>query len=401
MLCLDEGNRRLDAQMTSDDELVKPAPLKIEQSVLDDLRHRLASTRWPEDETVDDWSQGVPLDALRGLCAYWLDTYDWRRCETLLNRWNPNRSVVDGLGIHFLHIRSPVAAALPMIMTHGWPGSLIEFHRCIGPLTNPVAHGGKAEDAFHVVVPSLPGFGFSDKPSDTGWTVDRIADAWTTLMRRLGYKRWVAQGGDWGAFVSAAIGVAAPPGCSGIHLNMLGIAPRPGDENDPTPDAKRAMALSKQFAAEESGYSKVQRTRPQTIGYALTDSPAGQAAWIYEKLKAWSDPSRPPEATFGLDAILDNVMMYWLPRAATSSARLYWESLDEADLSRPISLPVGISLFPHDASTTPRHWAERVFSNIVHWREVEAGGHFGAFEQPEIFVREVRDAFRGLRQSGD
>ena len=386
--------------MEADDEKVEPARLAIEQKELDDLRRRLELARWPEAETVEDWSQGAPLELVRALCAYWRDGYDWRRCEAMLNSWNPHRTLLNDISIHFLHIRSPEPSALPMVMTHGWPGSVIEFHRCIGPLTNPAAHGGDARDAFHLVVPSLPGFGFSDKPTRTGWGVDRIAGAWTTLMGRLGYKRWVAQGGDWGAFVAAAIGVTAPVGCVGVHLNMLGIAPRPGDEHDPSPDAQRAMALSMRFAAEESGYSKEQRTRPQTIGYGLTDSPVGQAAWIYEKLKAWSDPSRSPEDTFGMDAMLDNIMLYWLPRAAGSSARLYWESLDEANLGRPISLPVGVSLFPRDASTTPRHWAERVFSNLIHWREVEAGGHFGAFEQPEIFVREVREAFRGLRSPG-
>ena len=383
--------------MEVSDEKVEPARLDIEQKELGDLGRRLDFVRWPEAETVEDWSQGAPLHLVHALCAYWRDEYDWRRCESMLNSWNPQRTLLDGLNIHFLHIRSPEPNALPMVITHGWPGSVIEFHRCIGPLTDPVAHGGEARDAFHLVVPSLPGFGFSDKPTQTGWGVDRVAGAWTVLMGRLGYDRWVAQGGDWGAFVAAAIGVTAPVGCVGIHLNMLGIAPRPGDEHDPSPDAQRAMTLSKRFAAEESGYSKEQKTRPQTIGYGLTDSPVGQAAWIYEKLKAWSDPSRSPEDTFGMDAMLDNIMMYWLPRAAASSARLYWESLDQADLGRPISLPVGVSLFPRDASTTPRHWAERVFSNLIHWRELEAGGHFGAFEQPEIFIREVREAFRVLR----
>ena len=346
---------------------------------------------------MEDWSQGAPLERVRALCAYWRDGYDWRRCETMLNGWNPQRTVLDGLGIHFLHVRSPEPDALPVVMTHGWPGSVIEFHRCIGPLTDPAAHGGDPRDAFHLVLPSLPGFGFSDKPEGTGWGVERIAQAWTTLMGRLGYARWGAQGGDWGAFVTAAIGTAAPQGCVGVHLNMLGVSPQPGDDKDDSPDVRRTFERMKRFGAEEIGYAKEQATRPQTIGYALTDSPAGQAAWIYEKLKAWSDPARSPEEAFGLDAILDNLMLYWLPAAAASSARLYWESLDEAVLRRPIDIPVGVSLFPHDTSIAPRKWAERLFSHIVHWREVEAGGHFGAFEQPDIFVREVSDAFRPMR----
>ena len=379
------------------DDEVEAAPLAVAQGQLDDLRSRLERTRWPERETVEDWSQGAPLERVRALCAYWRDGYDWRRCEAMLNGWNPKRTVLDGLGIHFLHVRSPEPDALPIIMTHGWPGSVIESHRCIGPLTDPATHGGDSRDAFHLVIPSLPGFGFSDKPEGTGWGVERIAQAWTTLMGRLGYARWGAQGGDWGAFVTAAIGSAAPPGCVGVQLNMLGVAPQPGDDKDDSPDVRRTFERMKRFGAEEIGYAKKQATRPQTIGYALTDSPVGQAAWIYEKLKAWSDPARSPEETFGLDAMLDNLTLYWLPGTAAASARLYWESLGDAVLRRPIALPVGVSLFPHDTSTAPRKWAERLFPRIVHWREVEAGGHFGAFEQPEIFVREVRDAFRPMR----
>lgn len=378
------------------DAAIKPAPLNIAEDELVDLRRRLTEARWPERETVTDWSQGAPLDRVRALCDHWLHRYDWRRCEAMLNGWSPHLTVVDGLAVTFFHIRSPEPGALPMIMTHGWPGSVVEFNRVVGPLTDPVAHGGDARDAFHLVLPCLPGYGFSQKPDAPGWTVDRIAQAWPVLMSRLGYDGWVAQGGDWGASVTGRLAAAAPPGCLAIHLNTANIAPDPGDADDLSSGARRAQDRAKDYATHEIGYAKQQSTRPQTLAYALTDSPAGQAAWIYEKYKAWMDPAQEPEAVFGLDAMLDNIMLYWLTRTGGSSARLYWESLGGATLTDPIALPVAVSLFPHDVTYTPRHWAERVMSNIVSWNEVEAGGHLAAFEQPDIFVREVRNAFRSM-----
>ena len=284
-----------------------------------------------------------------------------------------------------------------MVMTHGWPGSIIEFAQVIGPLSNPVATGGKACDAFHLVVPSLPGYGFSDKPTEPGWGIERIARAWATLMNRLGYGHWVAQGGDWGAAVTAEIGAAAPPGCRAVHLNTVSMTPPEGAAADDDPMTKKALALMKRYGSLEIGYARQQATRPQTLGYGLVDSPAGQAAWIYEKYKSWMDVRREPEDVFGLDAMLDNIMMHWLPRSGASSARLYWESLGQAALSKRIDLPVAISIFPDDITMAPRGWAERLFPKIVHWAEVSRGGHFGAFEEPELFVDEVRSAFRAIR----
>ena len=381
----------------SETSSVEPFHLAVPQTELDDLSRRLEATRWPEPETVDDWSQGAPLRRVQALCAHWLDGYDWRRCEEMLNGFGQHRTVIDGLGIHFLHVRSPERDALPMVMTHGWPGSVIEFHRVIGPLTNPVAHGGRAEDAFHLVVPSLPGYGFSDKPTAPGWGIERVADAWATLMGRLGYDRWVAQGGDWGAAVTAEIGARAPPGCAAVHLNTVSMSPPSGSGTDDDPDVKRTLELMERYATQEIGYARQQATRPQTLGYGLVDSPAGQAAWIYEKYKGWMDPGLEPEDVFGRDAMLDNVMLYWLPRNGASSARLYWESLRRAALSKRVELPVAVSIFPDDITMAPRRWAESLFPNIVHWNEVARGGHFGAFEQPDLFTEELRQAFRSLR----
>ena len=380
------------------DEIV-PFTLRIPQDELDDLRQRLVRTRWPEKEPVGDWSQGAPLDKVRALCAYWADGYDWRRCEAMLNGFGQHHTTISDLGIHFLHVRSPHADALPLILTHGWPGSVVEFHQVIGPLTDPVAHGGDASDAFHLVVPSLPGYGFSDRPSTPGWSVQRIATLWVTLMGRLGYHhRFAAQGGDWGAAITAAIGAMKPSGCVGIHLNMAMFSPQPGDAAHPTAGAAKAVALQKRYQKELSGYSKEQSTRPQTLGYALTDSPVGQAAWIYEKFYDWTDHQGSPEDVLSRDEMLDNIMLYWLPGTAASSARLYWESFsDDASIAQKIDLPAGVSVFPKDIIQAPREWAERSLKNLVYWNEVERGGHFAAFEQPELFVREVRACFRRVR----
>lgn len=377
-------------------EPIVPFSLAIPESALDDLRRRLAATRWPERETVGDWSQGAPLDAVRDLVAYWADGYDWRRCEAMLNGFGQHRTVIDGLGIHFIHVRSPHATALPLIMTHGWPGSVVEFHKVIGPLTDPTAHGGSAADAFHLVIPSLPGYGFSDKPAGTGWNVARVAAAWAVLMRRLGYARYAAQGGDWGSAVTVALGALRPPELSGIHLNMITTgAHQPG--TDPDPAERAAFAAMAAYQRHESGYAKLQSTRPQTLGYALADSPVGQAAWIYEKLRAWSDCGGDPATVFTADEILDNIMLYWLPNAGASAARLYWESLSQGLAGKQLDLPVACSIFPRELSCPPRAWAEQAFSNIIHWNTLERGGHFAAFEQPALFVRELRDSLRQLR----
>ena len=378
-------------------DAIEPFHLAVPEAALDDLRDRLSRTRWPEREAVGDWSQGVPLDRMRPLCTYWRDGYDWRRCEAMLNAWGQHRTTIGGLGIHFLHVHSPEPDALPMLMTHGWPGSVVEFSKVIGKLTDPASHGGDRRDAFHLVLPSLPGYGFSDKPVEPGWGVDRIAQAWITLMQRLGYRRWVAQGGDWGAVVTSVIAAQRPPGCLAAHLNTLTLPPGPGDDIDPAPDAKAAFEAMRRFTKEEIGYARQQSNRPQTLGYGLADSPAGQAAWIVEKLHAWADGDDGEPMQFSQDEILDNVMLYWLPNAAAASARLYWESMADASMARRIDMPVGVSIFPRDTTRAPRAWAERYFSDIIHWGEPERGGHFAAFEQPDIFVREVRQCFRGGR----
>ena len=303
---------------------------------------------------------------------------------------------IDGLPIHFLHVRSPRADALPLILTHGWPGSVIEFLKAIGPLADPEAHGGRAEDAFHLVVPSLPGYGFSGKPAGTGWTLDRIARAWGELMRRLGYPEYVAQGGDWGAMVAYAIGAQQVAGCRGIHLNMVVAPPIPSP--DPSPREAEAIAAMAEFDRSGSGYQRLQSTRPQTIGYALADSPVGQAAWILEKLSAWSDSGGDARTVLSKDEMLDNIMLYWLTNAAASSARLYWEGAQPGGIARdPVTLPAACSIFPKEIMRPTRAWAEQRLRNIVYWNEPDRGGHFAAVEQPELFVAEVRAGFAAMR----
>ncbi|MDD5333883.1 MAG: epoxide hydrolase [Rhodoferax sp.] len=370
--------------------------LAVSDEALSDLRSRLLNTRWPERETVADWSQGVPLERIKALCEYWARDYDWRRCEARLNALGQYRTNIDGLRIHFLHIRSREPNALPLLLTHGWPGSVVEFLDVIGPLTDPAAHGGDGADAFHLVIPSLPGFGFSDKPTGTGWGVERIAAAWISLMKRLGYQRYFAQGGDWGAAVTTAIGMLAPPECAGVHLNMPLIYPDKTDLAELSEAEQASVAAMKFYRSSDSGYAKQQRTRPQTLGYGLTDSPAGQAAWIYEKFYAWTDNRGEPESALSRDAMLDNIMLYWLPATAASSARLYWESL-AFFRTQPLALPVGVTIYPKEFSRPSRRWAQRHLADIVHWNETDKGGHFAALEQPQLFVTELRDCFRKIR----
>jgi pimeloyl-ACP methyl ester carboxylesterase len=375
-----------------------PLPFRIEvgDDALEDLRRRLRATRWPERETVEDWSQGIPLAYVQDVCAYWADKYDWRAREARLNRFPQFRTPIDGLGIHFLHVRSPHEGALPLVISHGWPGSVVEFHKVIEPLTNPTAHGGEARDAFHVVCPSLPGYGFSEKPKGPGWKVERIARAWSELMQRLGYTRYAAQGGDWGAMVTTAIGLQDTEHCVGIHLNMPIATPDPETMGSLTEAEKAALASMQHYDRFDSGYSKQQSTRPQTLGYGLVDSPAGQAAWILEKFWSWTDCEGHPENVLTRDELLDNVMLYWIPGTGASSARLYWESFATPSLD-PVSVPTGCSIFPKEIFRTSRRWAEKRFQKLVHFRELPRGGHFAAFEQPETFVSEVRETFRGLR----
>jgi len=376
---------------------ITPFRIAVSDEVLDDLKSRLRKTRWPEPELVDDWSQGAPLTWIREVCRYWADEYDWRRREALLNRFAQFTTAIDGLDIHFLHVRSPHAGAMPLVITHGWPGSVVEFHKVIEPLTNPTAHGGDAADAFHVVCPSLPGFGFSGKPTTTGWGVDRIAAAWAVLMDRLGYSRYGAQGGDWGSAVTASLGAQDPAHCAGIHVT-LAMASRPKVEGEPTPEEARALKGIKGYADWDSGYSKQQSTRPQTLGYGLTDSPSGQAAWILEKFWAWTDCNGHPENILGRDELLDNVMLYWVTATAASSARLYWESFGPGRRAvHKINVPTGVAVYPKEIVTPVRRWMEDTYTDIRHWREMPRGGHFAAFEQPALFVEDVRAWFRTLR----
>lgn len=377
-------------------DVVTPFRIETPEADLEDLRERLNRTRWPDPETPDDWSQGIPLAYVQELVTYWREHYDWRRAETLLNGFPQFRTTIDDVGIHFLHVRSEHADATPLLMTHGWPGSVMEFHKVIGPLVDPAAHGGDAADAFHVVCPSLPGYGFSDKPTRPGWGVGKIAEAWDVLMRRLGYDGYLAQGGDWGAIVTTMIAIQNKGACRGIHLNMPIAPPDPETMNDLTPAEQSALAGMKHYQDWDSGYSKQQSTRPQTLGYGLADSPVGQAAWIVEKFWSWMDCDGHPENVLSKDELLDNVMIYWLNNAGASSARLYWESFGNLDLT-PVTLPAGLSVFPKEIFRTSRRWAEKRFSNIVHFSELDKGGHFAAFERPEVFVHEVRATLRGMR----
>ncbi|MDG2004577.1 MAG: epoxide hydrolase [Novosphingobium sp.] len=375
---------------------IRPFTLAIPDDQLDDLNRRIDATRWPDKETVDDWSQGTPLAALRGLVEYWRDGYDWRACEARLNGFGQFITEVDGLDIHFLHVKSPHQGAMPLILTHGWPGSVIEFLDVIAPLADPVAHGGRAEDAFHVVVPSLPGYGFSAKATEAGWNIERIAAAWPLLMRKLGYDRWVAQGGDWGAIVTNRIGSDAPEGCAGIHVNLALAGPTEEDQKNPTPEELKAFERMKYYQDWDSGYSKQQSTRPQSLGYGLVDSPVGLAGWIYEKMWSWTDNQGKPEDALSRDTILDNIMLYWLTASGASSARLYWESFGQL-IPGDILIPSGISNFPKEISRSPRHWVERRLKNLVYWNDLDKGGHFAAWEQPAVFIDEVRKCFALMR----
>ena len=367
------------------------------QSALDDLKQRLANTRWPERETVNDWSQGVPLEKLRALVDYWQNQYDWRRCEAELNHFPQFRTAIDGLGIHFIHARSEHPNALPIILTHGWPSTVLLFKEVIAPLTDPTAHGGKAEDAFHVVVPSLPGFGFSDKPQERGWNAERVAKAWAVLMQRLGYKRYVAQGGDWGAFVTTAMAQQRPPGLAAIHTNFAQTIP----DVIPAkllPDQKRAVEVFKAFMENGFAYGRLQATRPQTLGYALADSPAGQAAWIYDIFNSGTGNTGAPEDALTRDQMLDEITLYWLTNSAASSARFYLEQaqlLGKRNNPGRVDLPVGVSVFPNDLPPA-RSWAEQVYPKLFYWHELDRGGHFASLEVPELFVDEMRKCFRSI-----
>jgi epoxide hydrolase len=370
------------------DVAVERFEVTVTDAEIADLRDRLRRTRWPEREPVADRSQGLPLAEAQELCRSWAEDYDFGFAERV-NAFPQFRTTIDGLGIHFLHVRSPEPTAFPLVLTHGWPGSVLEFLEVLGPLTDPRAHGGDPADAFHVVAPSLPGYGWSDKPATTGWGVERTARAWDAVMVSLGYPRYGAQGGDWGSAVSGALGEVAPDRVAGVHVNLGSVAL--GGFDDPTPAERAAAEAEQEFARSGRGYSALQSTRPQTIGYALTDSPAGQAAWIAEKYLAWTDGA----SAVSRRALLDEISVYWFTASATSSARLYWESF--ARFRDPVHAPSGLSVYPHDITRPSRREAERRFTDLRWFAELPHGGHFAALEQPASFVEQVRGFFRLVR----
>ena len=378
-------------------DAIEPFEIQVPDADLADLKQRLARTRWPEAETVSDWSQGIPLAYVQELCAYWRESYDWRVVEARINALPQFVTTIDGVDIHFLHVRSPQDDAKPLMLTHGWPGSIVEFLKVIGPLSDPAAHGGDGADAFHLVIPAIPGYGFSGKPTKTGWGVQRVAHAWAELMARLGYGSYFAQGGDWGAGITVAIGLQDTEHCAGIHTNMPTVGPDRDTMDDLTEQEQDAIRAQQFYQDWDSGYSKQQSTRPQTLGYGLTDSPAGQAAWIIEKFYQWTDCQGHPENVLSRDELLDNVMMYWLGACGASSARLYWESFGRGGGGGDITVPSGVSMFPKEIFRASKRWVERRFKDLRYYNTLDRGGHFAAFEQPELFVGELRACFRTMR----
>ncbi len=392
---------------------VRPFLVEIPQAQVDELRRRIAATRWPDRETVDDGSQGTPLAKLQELVRYWGGEYDWRKFEAKLNGLPQFVTSLDGLDIHFIHVRSPHPGALPLIMTHGWPGSIVELLETVGPLTDPAAYGARAEDAFDLVLPSLPGFGFSEKPKSAGWDPDRIARAWAELMNRLGYTRYVAQGGDWGSVVTEAMGRHAPGGLLAIHVNLPATVPSEvaaalavgGPAPDGLSEEERATfdKLATGIKTGGRAYFAMLTARPQNMGYGMADSPAGLAAWmlVHGGFTQWTyqeDVDRTPTN----DQVLDDITLYWLTNTGTSAARIYWENgggnpnSAAAQKTSEISMPVAITVFPGESYQAPRSWAERAYPSLNYYNQVDKGGHFAAWEQPELFAAEIRAAFRSL-----
>ncbi|GIH21891.1 microsomal epoxide hydrolase [Acrocarpospora phusangensis] len=386
---------------------MRPFRIEIPQADLDDLHDRLARTRWPAEPPGAGWSRGVPLDYLQELAEYWRTGFDWRAAEARLNEHPQFVTEIDGANVHFIHVRSPEPDATPLIITHGWPGSVAEFLDVIGPLTNPRAHGGDPSQAFHVVIPSLPGFCLSGPIAETGWDSWRVARAWAELMRRLGYQRYVAQGGDWGMMISFELAQVAPENVIGVHVNMLVTFPSgdPADMAALTPQEMAGLGKLLNFDQEMSAYFKLQATRPNTLGYALTDSPVGQLAWIVERFMDWTDAEKAPEDAVDRDQLLTNVALYWFTRTAISSGHLYYETTDRTASNVvakwggpwPVSAPVGVAVFAGDATAPIRSWADRLVPTISHWSELPRGGHFAAMEEPDLYVSDVRAFGRSLR----
>ncbi len=370
--------------------------VSIPDSEIDDLTQRLARTRWPAEETVPDWSQGVRVENARSLVSYWERDYDWRRFESELNSFPQFLTSIDGLDIHFIHVKSGNPGAMPLLLTHGWPGSNADFLKLIGPLTDPVAYGGTVSDSFDVVIPSLPGFGFSGKPTGAGWDVAHIAEAWAELMSRLGYQSWSAHGGDWGAAVTTTLGAMRPKGLLGVHLNTPYAFPERIPETL-TPDERRAVDGLALYAGPLGGSNHLQGTKPQTVGFGLADSPAGQAAWIYEKYQSKTDNLGLAEDALSVDAMLDAISLSWFTNSAASSARIYWENRAATMAGPKLALPVAVTVFPRDIPRLPRTWIEDAYSDLIHYGESDKGGHFAALEQPEILIAELRTGLRSLR----
>jgi pimeloyl-ACP methyl ester carboxylesterase len=384
---------------------IRPFGVAIRRDQVAEMRRRVAATRWPSRELVTDRSQGVQLATAQALARFWATRYDWRRLEAKLSSLPQFKTEIDGVDIHFIHVRSRHRNALPLIMTHGWPGSIVELLDTVGPLTNPTAHGGTVADAFHLVLPSIPGYGFSGEPTELGWDTTRTARAWTELMRRLGYSRYVAQGGDVGAAVTDDLGRLAPAGLLGIHLNLL-VPALAGTGNLPknTDEEKAALAALQTFSTTGRGYLVEQSTRPQTIGYGLLDSPVGLAAWMLDHdTDSYLKISRaflggPPSGNLTREHVLDNISLYWLTGTGESAARVYWERAQTAGRARPpVSVPVGFSAFPGEIFQAPRSWAEMVYPTLGYYHQPRRGGHFAAWEEPELFTRELRAAFRSVR----
>lgn len=395
------------ARAGSAESAVRPFKAAIPAAAITAMQRRIAETRWADTQPVPDDGQGVRRQVLEPLMRYWAQGYDWRKIEARLNALPMFMTAIDGLDIHFIHVRSRHENALPMILTHGWPGSILEFLKVTDPLTDPTAHGGNAEDAFHLVIPSIPGFGFSARPTTPGWGSDHIGRAWATLMQRLGYDRYVSQGGDCGSVISQRMALQHVPGLLGIHLNMPAVVPADiakilaaGDPAPATLSASERGAFDQleAFYRDNSAYAAMMNTRPQTIGYSLVDSPVGMAAWMYEKIAQWTYSGGQPERVLGRDAILDDLSLYWLTGTGASAARIYWEDHSNNFNARGIiDLPVAVSVFPGEIFRAPKRWAERCYANLYYFNEARDGGHFAAWEQPALFAGEVRAAFRPLR----